>query len=294
MATELGLGWQHDQAFTVERPYGLLDMYLFLRFHSPMVIRTGEGIVSAGPGDCLLYDPTFPQWYRGAEDGFEDDWLHVFGPGMAEVVRRYKIPVNEILRPRDTEFVTPMFEAVNRELRRREPHWRESVSLLLESLFLQLARELPGQASTELTPAEAARVDQFRNIRMHVHDQMQEQWRVADMARRAHLSPSRFAVLYTKIFQASPMEDLIHARLQRARALLTNEGISVSNVADRTGFGSICHFSRLFRKHVGCAPREYRRRLLAGEVDMWDARGEGNDTARPVQHSGDTGALIPT
>jgi AraC family transcriptional regulator of arabinose operon len=293
MAIELGLRWEHDQTFTVERPYGL-GMYLFLRFHSPMTVRTAAGVVSAGPGDCLLYDPVFPQWYRGADGGFADDWLHVDGPGIPELVRLYRIPTNEILRPRETEFVTPVFEAVNRELRRREPFWRESVSLLLDSLFLHLARELPGQAAVELTPGEEARVDEFRGIRMHVHDQMQEQWRVANMARLAHLSPSRFAVLYTKIFQASPMEDLIHARLQRARALLTNEGISVSDVADRTGFGSICHFSRLFRKHVGCAPREYHRRLLAGEVDMSDAQGEGSDTATPVQHGSDTAERIPS
>jgi len=291
MAIEMGLRWEHDQAFTVERPYGLGE-YLFLRFHSPMTVRTAVGVIPAVPGDCLLYDPTFPQWYRGADGGFEDDWLHVFGPGMSELVRLYQIPVNEILRPRKTEFVTPIFEAVNRELRRREPLWRESVSLLLENLFMQLARQLLRQDPGELTPAEAARVDEFRNIRMHVHDQMEKPCRVADMARLAHLSPSRFAVLYTKIFQASPIEDLIHARLQRARALLTNEGISVSNVAHQTGFESVCHFTRLFRKHVGCAPRKYHRRLLEGEVDLLDARREGTDTATPVQHSGDTGERI--
>jgi len=287
MVEDLGLQWEHDRAFSVERPHGMA-VYLFVRFHSPMKARTTAGVVSAGPGDCLLYDPTFPQWYRGAEGGFADDWLHVGGPRMPELIRLYQIAVNEILRPRDTEFVTPMFEAVNRELRRREPHWRESVSLLLESLFLQLARQLPGQPSAELTPAEAARVDGFRSIRMQVHDQMQKPWRVADMARLANLSSSRFAVLYLKLLGTSPMEDLIHARLKRARALLTDERLSVREVADRTGFGSVCHFGRLFRKHVGCAPRDCRRRPLEGGLDMSDVREEGNDTGVPRQHSDGT------
>ncbi|UCC67806.1 MAG: helix-turn-helix transcriptional regulator [Armatimonadota bacterium] len=290
---DLGLQWEHDSAFSVERPHGMA-VHLFVRFHSPMKARTTAGVVTSGPGDCLLYDPTFPQWYRGAEGGFADDWVHVGGPRMPELIRLYQIPVNEILRPRETEFVTPIFEAVNRELRRREPHWRESVSLLLESLFLQLARQLPGQRSTELTPAEAARVDGFRSIRMQVHDQMQKSWRVADMARLANLSPSRFAVLYLKLLGTSPMEDLIHARLNRARALLTDERLSVRQVADRTGFGSVCHFARLFRKHVGCAPRDCRRRPLASGLDISEVRDEGNDTRVPGQHSGGTGERIPT
>jgi len=290
---ELGLQWEHDQAFTVERPHGMAA-YLFVRFHSPMTVRTVAGVVSAGPGDCLLYDPTFSQWYRGAEGGFSDDWLHVRGPRMPELIRLYQIPVNEILRPRETEFVTPMFEAVNRELRRREPLWRESVSLLVESLFVELARQLARQGPNALTPAEAARLDGFRSVRMRVHDQMQKAWRVADMARLANLSPSRFAVLYLKLLGTSPMEDLIRARLQRARALLTDERLSVREVADRTGFGSVCHFARLFRKHVGCAPRDYRRRPLAGGADMSDVQDEGSDTGVPLQHSGGTAEQIPS
>jgi AraC-like DNA-binding protein len=291
MVEDLGLQWEHDRAFSVERPHGM-DAYLFVRFHSPMTVRTIAGVVPACPGDCLLYDPTFSQWYRGADGGFADDWLHVDGPRMPALLRLYQIPVNEILRPRETEFVTPVFEAVNRELRRREPLWRESVSLLLEGLFVELARQLRRQEPGELTPAETARVDGFRSIRMRVHDQMQRPWRVADMARLAHLSPSRFAVLYLRLFGISPMEDLIHARLRRARALLTDGRISVRNVADRTGFGSVCHFTRLFRKHVGCAPRDYHRRPLAGAADISDAQGEG--ASLPVQDSSSTGGRIPS
>jgi AraC-like DNA-binding protein len=291
MVEDLGLRWEHDSAFSVERPHGMVA-YLFVRFHSPMTVRTAAGVVSAGPGDCLVYDPTFPQWYRGAEGGFTDDWLHVGGPRMPELIRLYQIPVNEILRPRETEFITPIFEAVNRELRRREPLWEESVSLLVESLFVELARQLRRQGPDALTPTEVARVDGFRSIRMRVHDQMQKPWRVADMARLANLSPSRFAVLYLRLLGVSPMEDLIHARLQRARALLTDERLSVREVADRTGFGSVCHFSRLFRKHVGCAPRDYRRRPLAGQADLSGDEAEGSDAGVPRQHSGDARELI--
>jgi AraC family transcriptional regulator of arabinose operon len=291
MAVDLGVRWPHGPGYTVERPYGL-GMYLFLCFHSPMDVRTAEGVVAAEPGDCLLYAPSFPQWYRGRDAGFIDDWLHVDGPAMPEVVRVYQIPVNVIMRPRGTEFVTPIFEAINREMRRREPLWRESVCLMVQSLFLHLGRQLVRQTPAELTPAEATRVDEFRNLRMHVHERMQESWRVAEMAELAHLSPSRFAVLYTKLFGVSPMEDLIHARLHRARALLTDGGISVSDAADRAGFGSVCHFSRLFRKHVGCPPRDYYRRLLTGEAPMPDTQGDGTGPPVSLQHSSVTQGWI--
>jgi len=262
----LGVRWPHVPGFTVERPHGL-GMYLLVHFHSATVVLTLAGVVSAEPGDCLLYDPSFPQWYRGRDAEYVDDWLHVHGPRMPELVRCYEIPVNVIMRPRDAEFITPIFEAINREMRRQERHWGESVRLLVESLFLQLSRQL---GPSEVTPADQAWEEDLRNLRMQVHERMQEPWRVAAMARLVNLSRSRFSKLYTNLLGISPMEDLIQARLRRARALLTNAGMSVADAAEQSGFGSACHFSRLFRKHVGCAPRDYRRFPLASGVDVSD------------------------
>jgi AraC family transcriptional regulator of arabinose operon len=260
----LGVRWPHDPGYMVARPHGL-GMYLLVHFRSCMTVFTSEAVVSAEPGDCLLYDPSFPQWYRGREAEFVDDWLHVYGLGVREMIQRYGIPVNTIFRPHDTEVITPILEAINREMRRQERDWQQSVRLLVESLFLQLGRQLgpPG-----VSPADWAWDEALRNLRMHVHERMQERWTVAGMARLVNLSRGHFANLYTKVLGTSPMEDLIQARLLRARALLTNAGMSVADAAEQSGFGSLCHFSRLFRKHVGCAPRDYRRFPLAQGVDM--------------------------
>jgi len=101
---------------------------------------------------------------------------------------------------------------------------------------------------------------------MQVHEQLKERWTVASMAELAHVSASRFAVLYKKLFGVTPMEDLIDARLARARALLTSAGLSVGEAAAQTGFASLCYFSRLFRRRMGTTARDYcRRDLQRGE-----------------------------
>jgi len=277
----LGVRWPHDPGYTVERPHGL-GMYLLVHFRSPMTAFTAEGVVSAKPGDCLLYDPSFPQWYRGSEAAFIDDWLHVYGSGMRQLIRRHRIPVNTVFRPRDTEFIAPILEAINQEMRRQEREWQEAVRLLVESLFLQLGRQL---SPAGVSPADRAWEEALRNLRMQVHERMQEPWSVGAMARLVYLSRARFATLYTKLLGTSPMEDLIHARLRRARALLTDAGMSVAETAEQCGFGSVCHFSRLFRKHVGCSPRDFRRFPLAHEVDVSEAADGKSRPSLLLEHS---------
>lgn len=257
--TGLGVHWVRKLGFTIDRPHGL-GQYLLLRFYTPMLVRTAAGLVHGEPGDCLLYEPTFPQWFTGRDVGYIDDWVHIDGPAMPELVARYQVPVNTLFQPRGLDFFSPTLEAINRELYRRELFWQHCVRMLVEGLVLRLGRLAIEQERFGLTPAELARADALRSVRMQVHEQLGERWTVASMAELAHLSPSRFAVLYDKLFGLSPVDDLIETRLARARILLMNGGLSVSEVAAQTGFASLCYFSRLFRRRVGCTPRDYSRR----------------------------------
>lgn len=66
----------------------------------------------------------------------------------------------------------------------------------------------------------------------------------------------------SQIFQhelgISPWEYLNRYRVSQAKALLTNTNESVTTVAAMVGFDDPAYFSRVFRKHAGASPREYR------------------------------------
>jgi len=260
--TGLGVLWVRQQGFTINRPRGLGDDYLLLRFYTPMLVHTAAGMAQGEPGDCLLYEPTFPQWYSGRDVGFIDDWLRITPPGMPELIRRYQVPVNTLFRPRKLDFFSPTLEAISGDLRRRELFWRDSVRMLVERLLMTLGRLVNEEEFPSLGTANLGRPDALRSVRMQVHERLDEPWTVTRMAELAHVSASRFGVLYKKILGVSPAEDLIEARLARAQELLTNSGMSVGEVAAQTGFTSSSYFSRLFRRRVGATPRDYRRRHL--------------------------------
>jgi len=257
--TGLGVLWVRQHGFTIDRPRGLGDSYLLLRFYTPMLVRTVAGVVDGEPGDCLLYEPDFPQWYTGRGVGFIDDWVHITSRGMPELIRRYQMPVNTLFRPRDLDFFSPTLQAISREQRRRELFWRDSVRMLVEELLMRLGRSLDEQRSPNRQPVDLVRPDVLRSVRMEVHERLDEHWTVAKMAQLAHMSVSRFAVLYKRVLGVSPAEDLIEARLARAQELLTNSGMSVGEVAAQTGFKTPSYFSRIFRRRVGTTPRDCHR-----------------------------------
>lgn len=82
--------------------------------------------------------------------------------------------------------------------------------------------------------------------------------RRADLARAAGVSEAHLQDLFREAAGVSPMDFVIRLRLRRAMELLAGGGMSVGEVAERSGFASPYYFSRFFKKRTGMTPGEYR------------------------------------
>lgn len=61
----------------------------------------------------------------------------------------------------------------------------------------------------------------------------------------------------------SPIDFIKKARMKRARMMLLNKSINISETAYTTGFSDPKYFSRCFKKEFGLTPTEYKRSMMA-------------------------------
>jgi transcriptional regulator GlxA family with amidase domain len=87
------------------------------------------------------------------------------------------------------------------------------------------------------------------------------------LARVAGLSPSRLQAVFREVTGYPPLDYLRRLRVEAARRLLADHGLSVKEIAARTGFRDTSHFSKVFRRIDGLAPAHYRAALLAGRQE---------------------------
>jgi two-component system response regulator YesN len=59
---------------------------------------------------------------------------------------------------------------------------------------------------------------------------------------------------------------VLRARLERAKVLLSDEHVSITEVALMTGFGDLARFDKLFKRHTGLTPSAYRAGLSGGRT----------------------------
>jgi AraC-like DNA-binding protein len=88
---------------------------------------------------------------------------------------------------------------------------------------------------------------------------------VTEAADKAGLSVSRLRTLFKQATGLSPKQYQLEARISRASRLLSDSSLPVGIIAEQTGFESVYHFSRQFKRMRGLSPVHYRS-LLAKQA----------------------------
>jgi len=76
------------------------------------------------------------------------------------------------------------------------------------------------------------------------------------------MSVSAFAHAYPRRAGESPNRTVRRLKLEAAKRFLLQDGLNVKECAERLGFSSEFHFSRLFKRVEGMSPSDYRRALM--------------------------------
>lgn len=77
------------------------------------------------------------------------------------------------------------------------------------------------------------------------------------LAEKAAVSEVYFRRVFKNKFGTSPKQYIQSLRIRNAENLLRNEYLSISSVAELSGFASVYHFSRSFKLATGYTPTEY-------------------------------------
>lgn len=132
----------------------------------------------------------------------------------------------------------------------------EALSRLIGvEFFRHLATDAQSSQWTPLTPR------QLRSIEEHVEAHLQREISLQELADLLRYSPHYFCRVFKRATGISPHQFVLSRRIERAKVLLRNRELSLSNLALEVGFANQSHFGATFRKVVGVTPHRFRMML---------------------------------
>lgn len=227
--------------------------YTFLHFYNSVELKVGDApIITTAPHAVILFKPDTPQYFKSHEPLIHD-WFH-FVCDEGDLPQN-TIEADSIFYPNNFDYITKTVAQLETEFFGEKKNADILMDLKVKELFVMLDR----MSNNEQIFVSTETIERFRYLRGEVFSTLDGDWSVANMAKRLNLSQSRFYSLYKTIYGISPTADLINAKMNSAKTMLTFGHQSVESIALSLGYKNITHFIRQFKASTGMSPSAYRK-----------------------------------
>lgn len=82
--------------------------------------------------------------------------------------------------------------------------------------------------------------------------------KINDLASYIGIDRSYLTNIFKSVMNLSPQEYLMHYRMEQSMSMLKNTDKKIGEIAINVGYGDQLTFSKMFKKHTGVSPSEYR------------------------------------
>ena len=94
----------------------------------------------------------------------------------------------------------------------------------------------------------------------YINNHLGEDFTCGDVADFVHLSQRHFIRRFRSEMKETYTDYLLRVRMEGAMRLMDENSMDAKDVAQAVGYQDEKYFRQLFKKYVGCSPREYQRR----------------------------------
>lgn len=256
------------------RPRGRLDYQLLYvaSGKAHFFLNGREEIVPAGY--MVLYQPRQEQHYEYyGEDKPEIYWVHFTGSHVRAILRRFEIPMNEhIFFSGVSSAYQHLFKEMIRELQTCRTGYQELLEMYLRQIFLLIQRTRQESAPT----VSAYLQKEMEHARQYFQEHYNEDIQIKDYAKSRSMSVSWFLRNFKEFIGQPPAQYLLTIRMNNAASLLETTDYNVAEISVIVGYDNPLYFSRLFKKHKGVSPSEYRKLLQSKNSPNRDDRSHAS------------------
>lgn len=102
--------------------------------------------------------------------------------------------------------------------------------------------------------------DLGHEIRLYIATHLTEDLSIDTICAKYSISPSTLYQLFQKVFGQSVVKIIRQERIKRAKELLLDSKLSISDVASQVGILDANYFTRIFKVETGVTPKTYRKK----------------------------------
>lgn len=103
--------------------------------------------------------------------------------------------------------------------------------------------------------------NQFVKLRRAIYLNPQKDWNISEIIDSFGMSKAHFHRVYKILFATSCHDDVIEARIEKAKKLLSETSMRIHEISEACGYSENGHFIRQFKNKTGITASQYRKKF---------------------------------
>jgi AraC-like DNA-binding protein len=206
-------------------------------------------------GDVLMLFPHLPHsYYRGDSPRWSECWLMFHGPLFAALEGDGLFERScSVLRPGLHPALMAEFDDLIRAVHGGDPQGADVLAARCHLLLAEIRRR------HELGERQRLGTDFVTRACARLEEQLDQPVDIERLAHSFDLSHQRFRRLFVQQVGTPPVRYRQLRRIDRAKSLLAEGRLSLSDISHSLGYCDVYFFSRQFRRVTGQSPGRFRR-----------------------------------
>lgn len=98
----------------------------------------------------------------------------------------------------------------------------------------------------------------LREVMDYIHKNYSHAINIAHLSRDLGISSGYLARLFKKDTGETLVQYINRVRIMKAKALLQETDLTIADIMEKTGFSTVQHFFKQFKRYAGCTPKTFR------------------------------------
>lgn len=239
----------------------------------------GDRVIELQPGDLIIMNGMSrhcpkvdePAEYVRTMFSFEPSLIQLFSRELQsfDVLRPFELLSNHHIRlsGQAKAECEELLERINRHYFKNETIRYHRLLMAFGDLLLFI-HELCRDAMEDNPRCTSERERYVKKIIAYIERRYAEEVQLEDIAAELHMSRFHVMKLFREVTGLTVFDYLYKRRINQAKLLFFyKDEQTVTDVCYQVGFKHLPHFSRLFKKHVGLSPDQYRKKIRESGVE---------------------------
>jgi AraC-like DNA-binding protein len=248
-----GIGYEANQPH-VFRKDGFPMPQIFICISGEGTLKVHEKVFIIKRGSFFYLMPNTPHEYYANTDKWEVEWIAFSGNQVANILTELKFDRAKVGILSNFDKIQSSFNKIFVSLKSDDYSGKLISSSVLYEILVEFYTMLHSNHEVETSDGKCM-VD---DVKLYIDDNYNQYITINELSELVNVTPQYLCKMFKRHLNLRPFQYIAMKRIQHAKKLLSDNNMSVNEIANLVGYNDCSYFCAIFKKYEMISPSEFR------------------------------------